>query len=82
MRMKYLNIYPLYHLNPVRAGMVEHCKDYPWSSYPAFGGYNKSPGMVGNQLVCCHFSEKIQIKRKKDTGTLWSRFRIKKMKIR
>jgi REP element-mobilizing transposase RayT len=29
------------HLNPVRAGMVAHCKDYPWSSYPAFGGYTK-----------------------------------------
>ena len=39
--LKHLSRY--IHLNPVRAGMVEHCKDYPWSSYPAFGGYNKSP---------------------------------------
>ena len=31
------------HLNPVRAGMVTHCKDYPWSSYPVFGGYAKAP---------------------------------------
>ena len=31
------------HLNPFRARMVENCKDYPWSSYPAFGGYVKPP---------------------------------------
>ncbi|MDR7403398.1 MAG: transposase [Armatimonadota bacterium] len=26
------------HLNPVRAGMVGHPGDYPWSSYPAYAG--------------------------------------------
>jgi REP element-mobilizing transposase RayT len=31
------------HLNPVRAAMVANCRDYPWSSYPALGGYDKSP---------------------------------------
>lgn len=39
--LKHLSRY--IHLNPVRAGMVEHCKDYPWSSYPVFGGYAKAP---------------------------------------
>ncbi len=31
------------HLNPVRAKIVGHCKDYPWSSYPVFGGYVEPP---------------------------------------
>ncbi|HTP05607.1 MAG TPA: transposase [Nitrospirota bacterium] len=39
--LKHLSRY--IHLNPVRAGMVEHCKDYAWSSYPVFSGYNKLP---------------------------------------
>ena len=39
--LKHLSRY--IHLNPIRAGMVEHCKDYPWSSYPVFGGYAKAP---------------------------------------
>jgi len=39
--LKHLSRY--IHLNPVRAGMVGHCKDYRWSSYPVFGGYVKSP---------------------------------------
>jgi len=30
-------------LNPMRAAMVEHPRDYPWSSYPVFGGYAKAP---------------------------------------
>jgi putative transposase len=39
--LKHLSRY--IHLNPVRAGMVDHCRDYAWSSYSAFGGYIKSP---------------------------------------
>jgi REP element-mobilizing transposase RayT len=39
--LKHLSRY--IHLNPIRAGMVEHSKDYPWSSYPVFGGYAKAP---------------------------------------
>ncbi len=38
--LKHLSRY--IHLNPIRAGMVEHCKDYPWSSYPVFSGYAKA----------------------------------------
>jgi REP element-mobilizing transposase RayT len=39
--LKHLSRY--IHLNPVRAGMVAHCKDYAWSSYPVFAGYSKLP---------------------------------------
>ena len=39
--LKHLSRY--IHLNPIRAAMVEHSKDYPWSSYPVFGGYAKAP---------------------------------------
>ena len=31
------------HLNPVRAGLVRHPGDYPWSSYRAFLGLMKRP---------------------------------------
>ncbi len=36
-------------LNPVRAGMVDHPADYPWSSYRANG-----QGMDGNKLLSPH----------------------------
>lgn len=31
------------HLNPARAQIVAHVKDYPWSSYPAYSGRAKTP---------------------------------------
>jgi len=39
--LKHLSRY--IHLNPKRAKMVEHVKDYQWSSYPFFSGYKKAP---------------------------------------
>ena len=39
--LKHLSLY--IHLNPVRVGMVAHCKDYAWSSYPVFAGYSQLP---------------------------------------
>jgi len=39
--LKHLSRY--IHLNPLRAGMVDHLKEYPWSSYPVFSGYVKAP---------------------------------------
>lgn len=39
--LKHLSRY--IHLNPMRAKMIEHLKDYQWSSYPAFSGYAKAP---------------------------------------
>jgi REP element-mobilizing transposase RayT len=43
------------HLNPVRAGMVAQCKDYPWSSYPGFGGYEKQPVWLETQWLLSLF---------------------------
>jgi len=42
--LKHLSRY--IHLNPIRANMVDHVKDYQWSSYPIFGGYKKAPGWL------------------------------------
>ena len=33
-----LNLYRYIEMNPVRAGMVRHPRDYPWSSYHTNGG--------------------------------------------
>lgn len=43
------------HLNPIRAGLVEHCKDYPWSSYPVFGGYAKAPEWLETEWLLSLF---------------------------
>lgn len=51
--LKHLSRY--IHLNPVRAGMVSHCKDYPWSSYPVFGGYAKPPEWLETQWLLSLF---------------------------
>jgi putative transposase len=39
--LKHLSLY--IHRNPVRAGIVAHCKGYAWSNYPVFAGYSKVP---------------------------------------
>jgi putative transposase len=45
------------HLNPVRARMIEHCKDYPWSSYPVFGGYKKAPEWLETDWLLSLFGQ-------------------------
>jgi hypothetical protein len=45
------------HLNPVRARMVDLCKDYPWSSYPVFGGYAKAPEWLETYWLLSLFGE-------------------------
>ena len=45
------------HLNPVRAKMVEHCKDYPWSSYRALGGYVESTEWLETDWLLSHSEE-------------------------
>ena len=35
------------HLNPVRAGMVEHPADWAWSSYPGYAHRAPPAGVVG-----------------------------------
>lgn len=49
----YLQVLSRYiHLNPVRAGLVEHPSAYPWSSYPYYVGMKKRPEwlVTGNLL--------------------------------
>jgi hypothetical protein len=44
------------HLNPVRAGVVEKPRDYPWSSYRCFAGEQKAPGWLKTRQVLEQFS--------------------------
>lgn len=53
--LKHLSRY--IHLNPIRAGMVDHCKDYPWSSYPVFGGYVKACEWLETDWLLSLFSQ-------------------------
>jgi len=55
---EYLELLSRYiHLNPVRARMVEHCRDYPWSSYQALSGYVKSPEWLETDWLLSLFGE-------------------------
>jgi REP element-mobilizing transposase RayT len=51
--LKHLSRY--IHLNPIRAAMVEHSKDYPWSSYRVFGGYAKAPDWLDTHWLLSLF---------------------------
>lgn len=53
--LKHLSRY--IHLNPVRARMVNLCKDHPWSSYPVFGGYAKAPEWLDTHWLLSLFGE-------------------------
>ena len=53
--LKHLSRY--IHLNPVRARMVEHCRDYPWSSYRALSGYVESPSWLETDWLLLLFGE-------------------------
>jgi putative transposase len=48
------------HLNPVRAGMVKYCKDYPWSSYRVYGGYAKAPEWMETNWLLSLFSANLK----------------------
>jgi hypothetical protein len=37
--------------------MVERCKDYPWSSYPVFGGYAKAPEWLETHWLLSLFGQ-------------------------
>ncbi len=56
--LKHLSRY--IHLNPVRAAMVESPKDYPWSSYPYFSGYKKSPEWLETQWMLSLFGSNLK----------------------
>ncbi len=61
--LKHLSRY--IHLNPVRAKMVEHCKDYPWSSYQALSGYVESPEWLETDWLLSQFGEDRGIAKKR-----------------
>ncbi|SDB55897.1 REP element-mobilizing transposase RayT [Desulfonatronum thiosulfatophilum] len=42
-------------LNPVRAGMARHPKDYPWSSYCATAGLKKKLGLLTSDWILSQF---------------------------
>lgn len=42
-------------LNPVRAGMAQHPKDSPWSSYCATAGLKKKPGFLSTDWILAQF---------------------------
>jgi len=39
------------HLNPLRAGLVEHPMDYKWSSFPAFVTSAKDPHVITEKIL-------------------------------
>jgi REP element-mobilizing transposase RayT len=45
------------HLNPIRAKIVGHLKDYQWSSYPAFAGYVKAPQWLETKWLLSLFGK-------------------------
>jgi len=53
--LKHLSRY--IHLNPIRARMVEHIKDYQWSSYPVLGGYVKAPEWLETRWLLSLFGK-------------------------
>lgn len=53
--LKHLSRY--IHLNPVRARMVDLCRDYPWSSYPVFGGYANATDWLDTRWLLSLFGE-------------------------
>jgi Transposase and inactivated derivatives len=60
--LKHLSRY--IHLNPIRARMVDHIKDYQWSSYPVLGGYVKAPEWLETRWLLSLFGKE-QSKAKK-----------------
>ncbi|AOU96636.1 addiction module toxin RelE [Acidihalobacter yilgarnensis] len=52
-------------LNPVRAGMVKHPNDYPWSSYPAMMGEATPPGWLATQGLLALFASRRSVARRR-----------------
>ncbi len=53
---EYLTLLSRYiHLNPVRAKIVTHPMEYPWSSYPAFAGKGRKPDWLETDTVLSYF---------------------------
>jgi REP element-mobilizing transposase RayT len=46
------------HLNPVRAGLVTHPEQYPWSSYACYAGQQKKPDWLTVDFILGYFDKK------------------------
>jgi len=44
-------------LNPIRAAIVKHIEQYPWSSYPATMGLTACPGWLNTDWLLSHFGK-------------------------
>ncbi len=53
--LKHLSRY--IHLNPMRANLVEHPREYKWSSYPIFSGYVKPPPWLETNCLLSLFGK-------------------------
>ena len=47
------------HLNPVRGGLVDRAKDYPWSSYRHYIGQAKAPEWLITRFILAYFGQGI-----------------------
>lgn len=45
------------HLNPVRAGMAENPKEYPWSSFQSYIGQSKGPDWLKTDFILGYFGK-------------------------
>lgn len=52
-------------LNPVRAGIVKHPKDYPWTSFAFTAGRNKGPDFLSTDWVLAQFGDNLKVARKR-----------------
>ncbi|OBS08402.1 toxin RelE [Acidihalobacter prosperus] len=52
-------------LNPVRAGMIKHPIDYPWSSYPAMMGEATPPDWLATQGLLALFASRRSVARRR-----------------
>ncbi len=60
----YLHILTRYiHLNPVRAKLVKHPAQYPWSSYRAYLGATRSPAWLETEATLSCFGPTVQAAR-------------------
>lgn len=53
----FLEVSRYIHLNPVKAELVKHPGEYPWSSYSSYVSENKNP-LVSTERIISYFTDK------------------------
>lgn len=64
-----LSLYQYIELNPVRAKMVAHPRDYPWSSYHMNGG-NRQIGLISQHPLYLALGDSVESRRHSYNGLL------------